>query len=80
MLRDLITNRIFQKTEGGQVPKVWVRPGFYILDFDQKQTFLGVVYAYYSVENPTLVVVSIRDAMTNKEIGTFDPERGLKLK
>ncbi len=65
----------------GGLPKIWVRPGFYALDFDDKQVFVGVVYAYYFDGKDPLDSVRLIDNNTGKEVGSYNPTLGgLKLK
>ena len=52
---------------------------FYSLDFDTKQSFVGVVYAYCFNGAQSYVSISIKDIRTNKKIGTFTKEFGLKF-
>ena len=60
---------------------VWVTPLFNSLNFDDKATFINVVYAYYISENPKSDIVTLYDSQTGKEIGTYaSVYGGLKLK
>jgi hypothetical protein len=48
LIQKLIRERVFVKTDTpGSLPRVYVGPAFYGLDFDTKQQFVSVVYAYY---------------------------------
>jgi len=71
LLQKLINKGIFTKVaKPGSLPRVYVAPTFYVLDFDTKQTFVGVVYAYYFGENPD-GIVAVYDGLSGKEIGAF---------
>jgi len=75
LIDKLISRGIFQKVERpGEVPHVWVTPLFMALNFDDKQSFISVVYAYYGDD-----LVSLRDSKTGGRIGTFSPSTGLSL-
>jgi hypothetical protein len=52
---------------------------FYQLDFETKQSFIGVVYAYCFDGTKDFVGIQLRDIRTNKKIGEFSKEFGLKL-
>lgn len=72
----------FQKVEvPGNLPHLWVKPAFYILDFDTKSQFVNVVYAYYITQNPKYNIVVLYDSQTGKEVGKYtEVYGGLKLK
>ena len=62
------------------LPRLWVRPAFYALEFSQKQTLVAVIYAYYFDGSRPSDSVRIYNSMTGKEIGGFNPNLGgLKL-
>ncbi|MBA2439983.1 MAG: hypothetical protein H0V50_04835, partial [Thermoleophilaceae bacterium] len=47
----LMSEGIFQKIETpGNLPRLWVRPRFYALDFDTKASFVSVLYAFDILE------------------------------
>ena len=81
-IQKLIKQGIFQKVEvPGNLPHLWVKPAFYALDFDAKQKFVSVVYAYYITSNPRYNIVVLYDSKTGKEIGQYaEVYGGLKLK
>jgi hypothetical protein len=58
---------------------VWVRPRFYLLNFNEKEKFVSVVYAYYFEGHDFGDAVKIVDSLSGKEVGSFDL-RGLTLK
>lgn len=80
----LIKRGVFKKIEvPGDLPRVWVSPLFNALDYEQKSTFVEVVYAYYAEHsnNPDLMVVKLYDSKTGNKIGTYSLYGGgLKLK
>lgn len=81
LIEELTRLQVFAKIESpGSVPRVWVRPAFYLLDFDQKQNFVSVVYAYHFDGSSAGDFVRVIDNQTGKEIGQFNPRLGgLKL-
>jgi tetratricopeptide (TPR) repeat protein len=85
LIAKLINQGIFQKIEiPGHLPRVWVKPGFYALDFDMKDRFVGVVYAYYFDDDNG--IVTIFDSLSGKEVGDYSTVNfmsgghGLKMK
>lgn len=76
-IQKLIARGAFQKVERpGQYAHVWVRPAFYDLEFDLKQKFVSVVYAYYRAKDARADVVVLFDGRTNKKIGSFSEVGG----
>lgn len=74
-----IANGAFQKIEiPGSLPRLWVKPGFYTLDFDDKASFVSVVYAYYFDGSNSRDVVRIFDSKSGKSIGAYS-DLGLNL-
>ena len=82
LIKKLIREGVFLKTDTpGSLPRVYVGPAFYGLDFDTKQKFVSVVYAYYFDGSGALDMVRVMDGRTNKEIGDFTlPPFGTGLK
>ena len=80
-IEKLISRGIFKKVEvPGNLPRLWVRPAFYALDFDTKSQFVNVVYAYYKTQDPRYEIVVLFDDRTGKEIGKYaEVYGGLKL-
>lgn len=81
-IEELIRKGIFKKVVvPGKLPHLWVAPGFYLFDFEEKGKLVGVVYAYYNTIDPEKYpLVVIYDSMIGKEIGKFAPlYGGLKL-
>jgi hypothetical protein len=65
----------------GNLPRVWVRPAFYALDFDQKQDVIGVVYAFYFDGSNISDLVRIYDSKSGREIGSYSTVNpGLRLR
>lgn len=80
MMEKLIREGVFQKIEiPGMYAHVWVQPGFYGLTFDQKSSFIGVVYAYYYTNNDAMDIVILKDGLTGKRIGNYMAPLGLDL-
>lgn len=78
-LERAIQEGAFQKIETpGSLPRVWVKPGFYTLDFDDKASYVSVVYAYYFDGSDQSDLVRIFDGKTGKEIGSYS-DSGLRL-
>jgi hypothetical protein len=72
LIKKLIREGVFVKTDiPGNLPRVYVGPTFYGLDFDTKQQFVSVVYAYYFDGSGGLDIVRVMDGRTNKEIGDY---------
>ena len=73
LIEKLISTRVFHKVETpGNAPRVYVLPAFYELDFDMKQQFVSVVYAYYFDGSDAYGdLVRVFDARTNKSVGTY---------
>lgn len=75
----LTVQGVFTKTETpGNLPRLFVGPRFHLLDIDDKEKFLGVVYAYFFSGTGPTDLVRVFDGRTGKEIGTFD-RTGLKM-
>lgn len=81
-IEKLIKMRVFTKTsaENG-VSKAWTGPAFSALDYDTKNSFCNVVYAYYLNEASVNKTMRLIDGSTNKDVGMFsEVYGGLKLK
>ena len=78
----LIRKGIFKKIEvPGNLPRLWVKPLFYALDYDDKETFVSVVYAYYFDGTNYTDTVRIIDSSSGKQVGTYSTvDSGLKMK
>jgi hypothetical protein len=80
LLEKLKAQGVFQKVEmPGNLPRLWIAPRFHTIDFDQKEKFVSVVYAYYFDGYNMGDVVRIFDGETAKEIGDYSSQ-GLKLR
>jgi len=76
LLQEYMKKDILQKVvNNGSYPEVWVKPMFYVLDFDIKQQILGVAYAYFYDGSESDAIVMIYDSMTGKEVGSYMPRR-----
>ncbi|MCK4326382.1 hypothetical protein KAU86_02390 [bacterium] len=82
LIEKLITQGIFAKVEvPGSLPRLWVKPAFYTLDFETKEKFVSVVYAYYFDGSNYGDTVRIFDNMSGKEVGSYSlADPGLRLK
>lgn len=61
-------------------PHVRLTPVFYDLNFEDKQAFVSVIYAYYSTQDPEADMVVLYDSKTGKYVGVFaEIYGGLKL-
>jgi hypothetical protein len=77
LINDLIAKGVFQKVEKPrELPYLWVRPGFYALDLDMKQRFVGVVYMYFKTEDPAVRLIVLYDSRTGKRAGRFSEDLG----
>lgn len=85
LIGELITKGVFHKVDfrdGGAT--VWVDLPFYALDFETKQNFCSVVYAYVSTHaRDELVSVTLKDVRSGKTVGDYGQQWtgfGLKMK
>lgn len=79
LIEKLIQRGIFQKLDRtGGYPHLWLSPAFYLLDYDQKQSFVGVVWSYCLVATGNATTLFLNDAKTGKRMGTYS-ELGLDL-
>ncbi len=80
IINGLIKDRVFHKTAmPDKIPSVWVAPGFYDLSFDDKQSFVSVVYAYYFPTNSGDNYLLIKDSRSGNIVGSFNSQTGLKM-
>lgn len=82
LIRDLIQEGVIRQPRqtAPDIVHVPVTPLFMATDFDNKQAFASMIYAYYFGEVPkgdSMVVLD--DARTNKKVGIFAPAFGLHL-
>ena len=80
-MQKLIANGAVQKyVQRGKHVEAWVTPTFSLLNYDDKKSFLGVMWAYYFDANDEHIgAVYIHDSRTGKRIGDFNPHTGLSL-
>ena len=80
LIKRLIAERVFYKVDQpAKAPRVHVAPLFFTLDFDTKQSFISVVYAYHYDGADKFDFVWVLNGQTNKPIGTFNLASGLQL-
>ena len=60
----------------GSLPRLFVGPGFYRINAEDKKFSAGIVLAYYHVKNPKIDTVLFYDPMTDKSIGLYSPTLG----
>lgn len=58
---------------------IMVMPAFYSLDFEDKQSFVSVIYAYHFDGSDKYTPITLRDSRTNKDVGSFSSALGLDL-
>jgi len=80
LIEQMRQNNIIQKIDiPGTIPHVWVTPVFYALNYDEKNTFIGVIAAYYSAINSSSVALTLYDSRSGKKVGYFSSELGLRM-
>jgi len=85
LIQTLISRGVFRKVDfRDRVATIWVDSPFYLLDFEAKQDFCSVVYAYLATNaKDELVVVTLKDALSGKTVGDYGQQWtyfGLKMK
>ena len=83
LIDDLIREGVFKSHRRGKsgVVRVVVTPKFKALDFDQKNAFVGVIYAYYFDSTAESNLVIVEDSKTGNDIGSFSSvSAGLRMK
>jgi hypothetical protein len=79
LISKLLQADIFYKLEQpASLPHLYVGRRFDGLSIDEKQAFIGAVFAYYWCLNGSQIVV-LRESRKGHEIGTFNSLRGLSL-
>jgi hypothetical protein len=83
IIRDTIEIGVIKNaslSSDGQYLGVVVRPSFNALEFDTKLNLSQVLWRYYDAQaGHRLVVLVFTDSLTNKEIGTYSHDVGLRL-
>jgi len=81
LIDDFIRMGLFAKLEAsGTDARLWVTPAFLAQTFDDKQTMVGVVYAYWYAGQPRDAgIVHLYHNMTGKRIGCLTGAMGLDL-
>lgn len=85
LIEELVTKGVFKKVDfRDSGATIWVDLSFYTLDFEAKQNFCSVVYAYVSTSaRDELVSVRLKDARSGKTVGDYGQQWsgfGLKMK
>jgi len=85
LIQKLIDQGVFRKVDFRErAATIWVDSPFYLLDFEAKQDFCSVVYAYLATNaRDELVVVTLKDALTGNTVGDYGQQWtgfGLKMK
>jgi len=85
LIQKLVDQGVFRKVDFRErAATIWVDSTFYLLDFEAKQDFCSVVYAYLATNaRDELVVVTLKDALTGNTVGDYGPQWtgfGLKMK
>lgn len=78
----LIAEGIFQKVEvPGTTPRLWVTPRFMLLNWEDKEQFVNVVFAYYYPDpsQHDLAMIKIYHSVSGKHIGDYSASFGLEL-
>lgn len=78
LIQKLIAEEVFEKVDmaEGTPLKLSVRPAFYALDFERRQSAVGVVYGYYLAGASADGQIILRDAASGKEVGKYHPQAG----
>jgi len=79
LIRAMMDEGIISKvTVPGTLPRAWVLPRFYSLDFEFKQNFADVIYGYYFSDKSGMVL--FYDNFSGQKVGEFSHSRGLRMK
>jgi hypothetical protein len=71
---------VFKKVDcRNRAADVWVGSAFDALSFDDKQSFVSVFYAWCHDRMELGTFVKVRSFTTNKELGVYTADRGLRL-
>lgn len=77
LLQKLLNRGVFTKiTPRSFVVDVWVGPAFDLVDFADKQNFIGVVYAQYFSGTDFTNSVQLYNSKTGKNVGEFSTVGG----
>jgi hypothetical protein len=63
-------------TRRGNTGHLIVKPGFYALDFKEKQTFASVAFAWCKDQTPTADTLLLLDSKSNKQVGHLFESEG----
>lgn len=78
LINDMLAEGVFRRIEWGNHNAVaWVDTTFYLLPFEQKQSFCGVIYAFLANKQENeYVEVLLRDNLSGREIGDYSMRFG----
>lgn len=77
---DLIAGKVFRNVyEKGDGAVVTVTPSFMALDMDEKRAMINLVIADTSRDGVPPKTIDVLDARTDKPVGRFDWESGLRM-
>lgn len=77
LIEELVEAGAFGNVESSNgVARAWVTPLFQQLDYATKQSYIGVIYAYYFDGSSSSNFVRVIDNQTGKTIGSFNPLSG----
>lgn len=80
MINQMISMGIFSKVQKpSDRPEVWVRPPYFALDLEEKETSIKVAYAFYFNGSEPGRSVWIVDSLSGKDVGHFTMTNGLSL-
>ena len=80
-IQEAVYEEVFETVNmPGTVAMVCVKLRFYLLDFDTKQDYIAIVYAYYFDGREFDDCVAVWDRLDQKELATYSIMRGLKMK
>ncbi len=83
LIGEAIKLGVFQKVEPVNEwhdVKVWVEPGFYVLDFEGKKGVIRMVYCYFFDGTDLLSSVDVYDRFSGKKVASYSPALGFDMK
>ena len=63
----------------GSTGRLWIRPEFYVLEFEYKQLLANVAYAWCVCENTNVNLLILKDSLSGNNVGTFSETLGLRM-
>jgi hypothetical protein len=85
LIQEMIHKGLFTKVESNQknIAVAWVDSAFYRQSYDDKKTYINVIYAYYLEEEykkgNTMNIVILKDSRTGKKVGRYSALLGLEI-